>query len=353
MKFHKFLWILIWSILIGAIGFSVVGLPVNGVLNGFESGTYLLGNLSESELQSLSKSISSKLAEKRSVKSKCNHLKTHVGSNQNNQSKAAASNSICDNCKAKISKIGSELKNLQEAKRKILYLHNGGLRLVWNQKHYRVFIANTAVHKIETHFRKKGTKPFYGIADVRTYLQSRGEIPLMITNGGMYRPDFKPVGLFRELDGAMQYPLDTSTRKANDNFHLYPNGVFYVDAAGKGGVVQTRRFFSDTIIRKAPVATQSGPMLVVDGQIHSSFSATSSNNKIRSGVGAYRSEILVFIASVESVSFYEISEFFLEFFECPNALFLDGQVSLMDIQGMEQPPSRRFGPMVSVTQKSK
>ncbi|MDF9865491.1 uncharacterized protein YigE (DUF2233 family) [Methylorubrum pseudosasae] len=98
-------------------------------------------------------------------------------------------------------------------------------------------------------------------------------------NAGMYDKGQAPVGLYvedgRELKGA-------STANGPGNFHLKPNGVFYVKG-DRAGVLDTGRYLR---AKPAPdFATQSGPMLVIDGKIHPKISADGPSQKIRNGVG--------------------------------------------------------------------
>src|SRR5579863_1084345 len=99
-------------------------------------------------------------------------------------------------------------------------------------------------------------------------------------NAGMFETDLSPVGLFIE-DGKQRRRADI--RDGASNFHLRPNGVFYLGEGGGAGVMETSRFLAAGPI--ARYATQSGPMLVIDGRIHPKFRPNSASFKIRNGVG--------------------------------------------------------------------
>ena len=75
-------------------------------------------------------------------------------------------------------------------------------------------------------------------------------------------------------------------------------------------------------------ATQSGPMLVIDGAIHSAFKKGSINVNIRNGVGILPDNKIVFAISKEEINFYDFAEYFKNL-GCKNALYLDGFVSRM------------------------
>ena len=219
---------------------------------------------------------------------------------------------------------------------------------------YVIFVASRDSHSIQTHLQNVNGNQFYGFAEVKDYLIKKKSKVLMLTNGGMYKPNYKPVGYFRELGGSnILYPLDIKKPNLNDNFHLYPNGVFYIDLNGNSKVIETDKFNNDKQAKQAKIATQSGPMLVFNGKIHPKFTKGSTNKKIRSGVGVSKQGNTVFVISKGEVSFYDFADLFLSHFSCLNALYLDGQISQMQVEGkgLLPPKRRQFGPMISVVKK--
>jgi uncharacterized protein YigE (DUF2233 family) len=141
------------------------------------------------------------------------------------------------------------------------------------------------------------------------------------SNGGMYRPDRSPVGLYiengRELQGAV-------TASGSGNFYLKPNGIFFV-SGNTAGILETSRFLRER--PHADSATQSGPMLVVGGRIHPKFLSNSNSEKIRDGVGITDAKRVVFAISNEPVTFEVFAKFFRDQLHCPDALYLDGSIS--------------------------
>ncbi|KAA2238107.1 phosphodiester glycosidase family protein [Salinarimonas soli] len=137
-------------------------------------------------------------------------------------------------------------------------------------------------------------------------------------NGGMYDGHAAPVGLYveegRELKAASQ-------ANGPGNFHMKPNGVFYV-AGRTAGVMETGRFVASRI--KADFATQSGPMLVLDGRIHPRIRADGTSRKLRNGVGIRDGNTIVFANSERPVTFHHFATLFRDVLGCRNALFLDG-----------------------------
>lgn len=176
---------------------------------------------------------------------------------------------------------------------------------------------------------------------------------LMITNGGMYTPQHEPQGLFIEK-GIVIKPLDESIPNNNTNFYLMPNGVFYIDSNGIPGVKTTSEYAKINKSIHPKYATQSGPMLVIDGILHDKFVESSKNLNIRSGVGITNSNKVVFLISEGYVNFWDFATVFKDVLSCKNALYLDGAISLMylkdrnkDVQG------GNFGPMISVSKLKK
>ena len=138
-------------------------------------------------------------------------------------------------------------------------------------------------------------------------------------NGGMYKKDNSPEGLYIE-NGKVLMPLNTTN--GNGNFYLKPNGVFYISSKNIPAIITTEKFKNSNI----KYATQSGPMLVIDGQIHAAFKQGSTNLNIRNGVGILEDGKVVFAMSKEEINFYDFANYFKKL-GCKNALYLDGLVS--------------------------
>jgi hypothetical protein len=83
-------------------------------------------------------------------------------------------------------------------------------------------------------------------------------------------------------------------RDGPGNFHLKPNGVFFIDGE-KGGVMETEAFLASGL--EPRYASQSGPMLVIDGEIHPKFSEDGTSFQRRNGVGSPDPHTLVFAIS--------------------------------------------------------
>jgi uncharacterized protein YigE (DUF2233 family) len=144
------------------------------------------------------------------------------------------------------------------------------------------------------------------------------------TNAGMYNPQLAPVGLHIE-EGRLLSPLDNQSDLPG-NFYLAPNGVFFITKSGAAEVLDTVTF-QQRGMDDLRLATQSGPMLVLNGHMHPNFSETSTSSFIRSGVGVQQDGSVVFVISKEPVNFFTFATLFRDDLSCRNALYLDGGIS--------------------------
>ncbi len=140
-------------------------------------------------------------------------------------------------------------------------------------------------------------------------------------NGGMYHDDRRPVGLYVE-NGVETAPL--VTRDGPGNFGLLPNGVFCLRADG-AQVTETLTF--DREQPQCTFASQSGPMLVIEGTLHPRFLENSTSRFIRNGVGVRADGTVIFAISDRPVTFHQFARLFRDDLGTPNALYIDGSVS--------------------------
>lgn len=144
----------------------------------------------------------------------------------------------------------------------------------------------------------------------------------MAMNAGMYHEDRRPVGLYIE-DGTQETAI--VTREGPGNFGLLPNGVFCL-REDRADVIESRAFAANPPACKD--ATQSGPMLVIDGALHPRFLPDSPSRNLRNGVGTSADgKRVVFAISNAPVTFHEFGTFFRDVLALPNALYFDGRVS--------------------------
>lgn len=156
---------------------------------------------------------------------------------------------------------------------------------------------------------------------VEDTLAQAGETLGFAMNAGMYHPDRAPVGLMVQA-GKPQSKLITSDGPGN--FGLLPNGVFCV---GKTFAVIESRAYGKTK-PDCTYASQSGPMLVINGDLHPKFLPNSPSRFIRNGVGVSADgSRAVFAISNDPVNFHAFARLFRDALALPNALYFDGKVS--------------------------
>ena len=179
-------------------------------------------------------------------------------------------------------------------------------------------------------------------SSLSTLAEKQGPRLSFAMNAGMYDKGQAPVGLYVEDGREMK---GVSTANGAGNFHLKPNGVFYVKGE-RAGVLDTAHYLKAR--PKPDFATQSGPMLVIDGQIHPKISADGPSLKIRNGVGVRDDgRVAVFAISEHPVTFGAFARLFRDDLGCRNALFLDGSVSSLYAPALKRNDiSRPLGPMV-------
>jgi uncharacterized protein YigE (DUF2233 family) len=186
---------------------------------------------------------------------------------------------------------------------------------------YVVCEVDLTRHALRLFWKQANGKRYGTLLNVAMKAGGRSRRMVFAMNGGMYRPDRAPLGLYVE-EGYELFPANTEA--GGGNFFLKPNGVFFV-ADGRAGVMETAPFLSQSI--RPSLATQSGPMLVIDGELHPRFSAAGQSRNIRNGVGVCGEGHVAFAISTARVTFSAFARLFRDALRCPNALYLDGKIS--------------------------
>lgn len=187
-------------------------------------------------------------------------------------------------------------------------------------------------------------KPFGSLKALDRAMAERGHPLLLAMNGGMYHEDLSPVGLYVE-DGKVLSPLNSGDGKGN--FYLKPNGVFLIGRNGEAAIVETSAY--GAVPRDAEFATQSGPMLVIGGEVHPRFEENGTSRYIRNGVGLRDAHTVVLAISRSEVSLGSFARLFRDALGCPDALYLDGVVSaLSDGREMVIGGAYPAGPIIAV-----
>jgi uncharacterized protein YigE (DUF2233 family) len=205
------------------------------------------------------------------------------------------------------------------------------------------YAVDTKKQDLKLYWKDDQQKIFKSIQNLKSWLDKKHKKLVFAMNGGMYKKDHSPQGIFIENQKLIT-ALDTTSGAGN--FYLKPNGVFYINANNLPVICSTSRFINNG---KLKYATQSGPMLVIDGQIHSAFKEGSTNFNIRNGVGILPDNRVVFAMSKKELNLYEFAKYFKSL-GCKNALYLDGLVSRTYLPGKNwKQTDGNFGVIIGVT----
>ena len=187
---------------------------------------------------------------------------------------------------------------------------------------YTVCEANAESDELRLFLYDEEGQPYGQFGSIAQKLDQQGKTLVFAMNAGMYHSDRAPVGYYAEPDKVVQKLIPNA---GPGNFGMLPNGILCI-REGRADVIETLRF-----VKEAPdcaYATQSGPMLVIDGALHPRFLKDSTSRYIRNGVGTSADgKTAVFAISDSPVTFYEFGRLYRDYLTLPNALFLDGNIS--------------------------
>ncbi|SOE08544.1 uncharacterized protein YigE [Hoeflea halophila] len=204
--------------------------------------------------------------------------------------------------------------------------------------------ADPGDHDIRLIYRGPDGEVLGSVSKAVTALAAAGRTPVLAMNAGMYHADMTPVGLYVE-DSTELAPLNTE--EGFGNFFLKPNGVFFVGANGTAGVMETEAYRAAGMVPE--FATQSGPMLLIEGEVHPRFLPDGTSRYIRNGVGVRADGSIVLAITRDEVSLGSFARLFRDIAECENALFFDGAVSSLAWgTHMEIDAGEPAGPVVAV-----
>lgn len=191
-------------------------------------------------------------------------------------------------------------------------------RVMYEHSEYTVCEVDLRRQSVKLFWKKLDGQPYEYLSSLPRAVGKPSRRLLFATNGGMYHPDNSPVGLYIEEGREL---VRANTSAGPGNFHMRPNGVFYVTGE-VAGILETRSFIKQNL--QVDFATQSGPMLVIDGEVNTRFVRYGGSRKYRVGVGSRDRNSVVFAISASEVSFGEFAHLFRDKLQCKNALFLDG-----------------------------
>jgi len=224
--------------------------------------------------------------------------------------------------------------------------HAGGIETLeaGNQK-YSVYTVDPKLQNLGLYWKDENGRIYNTFQGLVSGLKRQNLRVDFATNAGIYEEGAIPTGLLM-IRGETILPLNLNPGKGN--FFLLPNGVFLL-SKGKPYIMTSQQWLEF----KHPIdlATQSGPMLVIDGKIHPEFTEGSSSRYVRSGVGINANGLVSFVISRAPVNFYDFAKVFRDNLGCKNALYLDGSISKFYEPGMPrlQETKENFAAFFAVT----
>ena len=197
---------------------------------------------------------------------------------------------------------------------------------------------------------RMGKRQVHTFNSVAELAKRRNQTLLLAMNAGMYEKNRLAKGLLIEKGKTIK-KLDVAT-KGYGNFYLQPNGVFALDTANRAYVETTQAYMVLADTAQIAYATQSGPMMVIDGEINPLFNDGSPNRNIRNAVGVTASNEVVFAISQREVTFFEMASFMIKH-GCVNALYLDGAISkayMPKLKVGSLNSGNHLGPLIMITE---
>ena len=205
-------------------------------------------------------------------------------------------------------------------------------------------IADPELHRISTGLAPSSGANF-GTIEAWAAGRNEGDIAFVM-NAGTFGDDLRPIGYFVQDRNRL---VELNRAEGDGNFFLKPNGVFF----GTGGtwrLIETDTFLR-TVGTRPEFGTQSGPMLVINGNMHPEIQDDGPSRALRNGVGVARDGKAHFVISNAPLSFGQLARFFRDELEVPNALFLDGNISSLWDPATGRMDRRRVGPLLVVEKR--
>ncbi len=216
-------------------------------------------------------------------------------------------------------------------------------RLEFEGTRYAVVSLDLREVRLVMRWKDASGKPYKRFSRLGAALSKRGERLLAAMNAGIFDTGFRPLGLHVENAQVLH---DLNPRQSGyGNFYLQPNGVFVISPSG-ARILTTSAFARQKLT--ALQATQSGPMLVVENTINAAFQRGSDNRLMRNGVGVESNTRVHLVLALDPVNFFDFARFMKEGLKCPDALYLDGNISRLNVPGTDMAGDGEFAGILTV-----
>ncbi|MEM9018390.1 MAG: phosphodiester glycosidase family protein [Verrucomicrobiota bacterium] len=207
-----------------------------------------------------------------------------------------------------------------------------------------IYKVDPGTTELEIHLSPKKGNP-NKFLDLRERLRKKGREMVFATNAGIFEGNFLPTGL-HVSEGKTIVPLNRDDfvkereGQFTPNFYLKPNGVFLIDRNKRAVILETSEYVNRS--PKPVLASQSGPLLVQNEKIHPVLEENSTSERYRNGVGVTPDGKVIFACSILDrekgmINLYRFAELFRDRLGCPDALYLDGDISYTFIRGVTPP----------------
>jgi uncharacterized protein YigE (DUF2233 family) len=219
------------------------------------------------------------------------------------------------------------------------------------QHHYQQVSINTCTIDLQQdtlrmYWKDPEGKLFGTFSALRNWLRPQGKDVICATNAGIYDKEHRPLGLY--IEGGVTLRKLNTRRDAYGNFYLQPNGVFIVEE-GRARIVDTVTIAADRErwLSQAVYATQSGPLMLRNGEINAAFDPGSINLFVRNAVCIDQAQKVILAMARNPISFHDFALFLRDRLHCVDALYLDGNISRM-YPSLEADIGPAFGAIIAV-----
>ncbi|MEM7700505.1 MAG: phosphodiester glycosidase family protein [Pseudomonadota bacterium] len=207
-------------------------------------------------------------------------------------------------------------------------------------------IADPDEHVISAAYSAPGQSEALGSLGALAEIVDAGDVAFAM-NGGAFSDDLTPRG-YLVASGDRIAELDRGS--GDGNFYLKPNGVFF-GGSGRWRILTTSRFLN-TVSDRPQFGTQSGPMLLVGGELGDAISEDGNSRAVRNGVGVDGDGKAHFVISNAPVSFGLLARFLRDEAGARDALFLDANSSSLWDPATGRMDTGRTGPILLVSKKA-
>lgn len=199
-------------------------------------------------------------------------------------------------------------------------------------QHFKAVEANP--EKLQLHWKNEQGQAYGNFSQLKKQLSQKQQRVRVMMNAGIYTSNDQPAGLHIE-NHQQQHAINR--RAGKGNFHLQPNGVFYLTKNNEPAIRTTASFikkYGNNPQKHIRLATQSGPMLLINGIINQQFKEYGGSLYSRNGVCVTQDDRIIFIATAgfSKSNFYHFAQAAQQF-GCHNALYLDGNLSKLYVKG--------------------